>query len=158
MPAASYLNLFLSFQTWQFLRQIYAKRCPSRDSNPRPSTHETHPMTTRPGVQCKSLILSMLNLFRSEPSWTERQRVETYFYFWTHIFSFQKFVFEKRWEDERGEEEIFGRSSKNISREIFDVKKMEKVEKLLKTFLHKTRHFFAKIYRRFLKQIEFNLI
>ena len=39
--------------TFQFLQKIYVKKCPSYiwcwDSNPRPSEHESPPITTRPG-------------------------------------------------------------------------------------------------------------
>ena len=44
----------LSNKHYKFLQQIYVKQCPSsircRDSNPRPSEHESPSITTRPGL------------------------------------------------------------------------------------------------------------
>ena len=48
---------FRSFHTntTTILQQIYVKKCPSsircRDSNPRPSEHESPPITTRPRLR-----------------------------------------------------------------------------------------------------------
>ena len=48
-----YFRLFHK-QTITFLQPINLKKCPSSkrcwDSNPRPSEHESHPITTRPGL------------------------------------------------------------------------------------------------------------
>ena len=55
-PLFVYFRLFK--QTIQFLQQINVKKCPSSiwcwDSNPRPSEHESPPITTRPGLPPKN--------------------------------------------------------------------------------------------------------
>ena len=46
---------------YNFLQQIYVKKCPSslrcRDSNPRPSEHESPPITTRPGLPPSAILV-----------------------------------------------------------------------------------------------------
>ena len=53
-PSHFYFIFGLFKQTIQFLQQINVKKCPSsiwcQDSNPRPFTHESSPITTRPGL------------------------------------------------------------------------------------------------------------
>ena len=54
-PASFYhiFSVFSSKHHYNFIQQIYVKKCPSRilcwDSNPRPSEHDSPPITTRPG-------------------------------------------------------------------------------------------------------------
>ena len=59
---ASFIFFDLFKQTsLQFLQQMYVKKCPSstqfRDSNPRPSEHESPSITTRPGQDFEKAIL-----------------------------------------------------------------------------------------------------
>ena len=56
-------------QKFQFLQQINAKKCPSSikcwDSNPRPSEHESPPITTRPGLRPLNEIILLCSLNRN---------------------------------------------------------------------------------------------
>ena len=58
-------GLFSVFSSkhYNFLQQIYVKKCPSsircRDSNPRPSECESLPITTRPGLPPNNIIFSL---------------------------------------------------------------------------------------------------
>ena len=64
-PASFSFIFGLSNKHYKFLQQIYVKKCPSSiwcwDSNPRPSGHESPPITTRPGLP-PSLILQQFIL------------------------------------------------------------------------------------------------
>ena len=57
-------------QTIQFLQQINVKKCPSSirrwDSNPRPLERESTPITTRPGLPPKAIILNCRWIYRQK--------------------------------------------------------------------------------------------
>ena len=59
----------------QFLYQIHVKKCASSigccDSNPRPSEHESPPITTRPGLNFKYLVVHFKDPVRYK--WTCQQ-------------------------------------------------------------------------------------
>ena len=54
------------------LQQINVKKCPSsirhRDSNPRPSEHESLPITTRPGLPPQAILMLMFSIETPEES------------------------------------------------------------------------------------------
>ena len=71
LPCLFFVHFRLFKQTLQFLQQINGKKCPSSircwDSNPRPSEHESPPITTRPGFPPLFNFL-YFNIWRFSPS------------------------------------------------------------------------------------------